>query len=346
MKLTPNDRVMIVAAHPDDETLAGGGLIQHAMKAGAAGRVLMVTNGDNNPWPQRWLEKRWKIGPEERKRWGSMRGNEALAALKTLGFTGETQFLGFSDQGLTEALLKNDAETMDCLCAALKQWAPTWILLPSPADLHPDHNALHVLLQFALKRAGLAPQQLQYAVHCKRRDLIPQPFSLPLSEAECRRKYEAISCHKSQMILSSKRFLAYARREESFFKPASAEAVVSYHPIREAGIQDGQLHLGIKLPVSRRSLFWLVGETNRGESLRWKVPIPFSSGSLSITDCITGATVGRGDAHVAGRLMRFSIPLGTTATADGLALLYVKYHRPSIFLDPSGWRQVPVAVEG
>ena len=44
------DRLLVVAPHPDDETIAAGGLIQSALHAGAAVRVLFATDGDNNPW--------------------------------------------------------------------------------------------------------------------------------------------------------------------------------------------------------------------------------------------------------------------------------------------------------
>ena len=337
MKLSPEDRVMIVAAHPDDETLAAGGLIQHAIKAGAAARVLMVTNGDNNPWPQRWMEKRWRIGPAERQRWGAMRSREALAALETLGFTGKTEFLGFPDQGLSGMLMTNDAAAMNCICAALREWNPTLLVLPSHGDQHPDHNALHLLIQIALLRLGLEVPQLHYAVHCKHRDLIPLPFSLALDEAECRRKRDAIGCHKSQMLLSSRRFLAYARREEDFFKPAPAEKTVAWHPIREASLEGNEIRLGIHLPVSFRSVLWIVGETESGESLRWELPIPVSSQSVPIKDCTTGAVIGQAEAKIDRPLMHFNLP---ATLASRPALVYVKYHRVSVFLDPSGWRQV------
>jgi LmbE family N-acetylglucosaminyl deacetylase len=55
-------RVMVLAPHPDDETLATTGLLQQAVSAGAAVRVLFVTDGDNNLWPQRAVERRWQIG--------------------------------------------------------------------------------------------------------------------------------------------------------------------------------------------------------------------------------------------------------------------------------------------
>src|SRR5229473_1437708 len=102
--LPPTDwkRVMVLAPHPDDETLVTGGLLQQAVAAGAAVRVIFATDGDNNPWPQRVIERRWRITPADRARWGTRRRGEALAALTCLGVPTESAvFLGYPDQGLT-----------------------------------------------------------------------------------------------------------------------------------------------------------------------------------------------------------------------------------------------------
>jgi len=79
------ERVMVLAPHPDDETLATTGFLQKAVAAGAAVRVLFATDGDNNPWPQRASERRWRITIADRARWGRRRRGEALAALASLG---------------------------------------------------------------------------------------------------------------------------------------------------------------------------------------------------------------------------------------------------------------------
>ncbi|MDN5925258.1 MAG: PIG-L family deacetylase, partial [Xanthomonadales bacterium] len=40
---------MVIAPHPDDESLATGGLLQQALAGTAAVKVVLVTDGDNNP---------------------------------------------------------------------------------------------------------------------------------------------------------------------------------------------------------------------------------------------------------------------------------------------------------
>ena len=75
---------MLIAPHPDDEALACSVILQRAVRAGAAIRIVYVTDGDDNPWPQRALERKWRLSASDRKRWGKLRRAEALAALRVL----------------------------------------------------------------------------------------------------------------------------------------------------------------------------------------------------------------------------------------------------------------------
>lgn len=340
---SPSARLLIISPHPDDESLGTGGLIQRMAQSGAAGRVLQVTNGDNNPWPQRWVEKRWNIGAQEQARWGEMRRREALAALEKLGHRGDIHFLNYPDQGLTNGLLRNDCALMESLCSSLKEWQPTCIVSPSPNDRHPDHNALHVLLQIALQRSALAGvRQFQFVIHCQQPDLIPNPAPLHLSEPERLCKYEAILCHKSQMILSRKRFLAYAKPEERYFEPASPQILLQNHPITEAFLYAGALHLSVTTPFGsfcNRGEVWIVGESAKGASVRWRLPLPGSSRKVRLQNTVTGQWQRHASVRMGGGCAQVKIPL---AGMEPLNLLHVKYHRRTIFLDHSGWREVPL----
>ena len=48
--LDAGDRVLVLAPHPDDESLACGGIIQRALARGARVRIVFLTYGDNNEW--------------------------------------------------------------------------------------------------------------------------------------------------------------------------------------------------------------------------------------------------------------------------------------------------------
>lgn len=214
LQLSPLDRLLVFAPHPDDETLATGALIQSALAAGAALRVVLATDGDNNPWPQRWLERRWHIGAAERARWGERRRREATAALAVLGVGVQAvRFLGWPDQGLTDDLMRDD-QAVATLADEIAAFAPTHVALPALGDRHPDHSALHVMLDLALLRARAACVRLDYVVHGEK---APENARAVLAGvADQQRKQQAMLEHRSQIALSRRRLLALAARPERF----------------------------------------------------------------------------------------------------------------------------------
>ncbi len=343
LSFTSQDRIFVVAPHPDDESLATGGLILRAIRAGAAVRVVFATDGDNNPWPQRWVEKRWRIGGEERRRWGSTRRQEATAAVRRLGLPDDAaHFFGFPDQGMTPRLLKADEATVEQLAAELRGWQPTLVVLPSPHDLHPDHNALYILFQTALERAGLSGvRQLHFLVHCRRPDRVPGRVEIVLPEEDRLRKREAILCHETQMVLSRKRFVAYARPVEAYYEPVPAEPTFPGHRVPQAMVANGALALQITLPHRRwagTSLFIAV-ETASGANHRWRLRLPLSTHKARLRDAGTGAPLRWASVRIKGRIAEVRIPI---APVRPLARVFVKLHRRTLFLDDVGWREVPL----
>ena len=224
-----DSRLLLIAPHPDDETLGCGIVLQRAVRAGAAIHVVYATDGDNNPWPQRWIDKKWRLNASDRERWGKLRRAEALAALKVLGVSAcDVQFLGLPDQGLTDLLLHGCSSTRQQLAAIINGWSPTHLLIPSAADTHPDHNALAVMLRIVLSE--LVPDHsriciLPYAIHGQSRAFLncaeqdrsarrPDSSRGEQTHAETATKIRAILCHATQLRLSRRRFLRYASRPE------------------------------------------------------------------------------------------------------------------------------------
>jgi len=82
--LSESDRVLFFAPHPDDEALAAAGLLQRAALVGARAQLVFVTNGDNNVWAQRYVERRWQIAESDRLRWGELRKREVRAAVQAM----------------------------------------------------------------------------------------------------------------------------------------------------------------------------------------------------------------------------------------------------------------------
>jgi LmbE family N-acetylglucosaminyl deacetylase len=172
---------MLIAPHPDDEALACSVILQQAVRAGAAIRIVYVTDGDNNPWPQRALEGRWSLSPSDRKRWGKLRRAEALAALRVLGIRPPNiQFLALLDQGLTDLLLGDCERTLTQITRVIDDWSPTDILAPSPLDIHPDHNAVAVMMRLIFADL-LAPRisQWNYLVHGRSPAFFDRAAELP-----------------------------------------------------------------------------------------------------------------------------------------------------------------------
>ena len=152
------ERLLFLAPHPDDETLAAGALLQRTIARGGRARVVFATDGDNNPWTQRLVEGRIRIRPDDSARFGRRRRAEALAALAELGLAADDAlFLGLPDQAITDLVIAGDGGAVERLAAALRDWRTTLLVLPSLFDLHPDHSALAVLMRLALERASPDP---------------------------------------------------------------------------------------------------------------------------------------------------------------------------------------------
>ncbi|MGN6312790.1 MAG: PIG-L deacetylase family protein [Rhodanobacteraceae bacterium] len=215
----PGACLLVVAPHPDDESLAAGGLIQRALSVGARVHIVFVTDGDNNPWPQRLLETRVRIGARERERWGARRRGEAEHALRELDAErAVVHRLGWSDGGVTWKLVDETAAAIAQWQGLLQEIAPTLLVLPDLADGHPDHSALHVLIELVLNGMPEArrPQCLCYLLH-GRAGLDPsRQVAFELNGTEQARKRGAIHAHRSQMALSRGRMLRWATAQERF----------------------------------------------------------------------------------------------------------------------------------
>lgn len=215
----PGARLLVLAPHPDDESLAAGGLIQRALAYGVPVCVVFVTDGENNPWPQRALERRVWIGPHERGAWGARRRDEADAALRALGAGAvEVIRLGWPDGGVTWRLVDDAAASIAAFRTLVENARPTLLVLPDLADRHPDHSAVHVLLDMALRAlpGAAKPVCLGYLLHGRSHAGLPRRAVLTLNAEEQARKRTAIEAHVSQVALSRRRLLRSAQPAESF----------------------------------------------------------------------------------------------------------------------------------
>ena len=195
-----DDRILICAPHPDDETICCGGVIQQAIAAGAKVKVVYLTNGDSNELAFIVYEKRLTFKKQEFLHMGEVRMQEAIAATKTLGLNeSDLIFLGYPDLGTFKIFSQywdKDKPRMGLFTKAksvpykqnfsfgapyvgesiladlekiLLDYKPNKIFVSHPADVNGDHKTFYLFLQVALLdlQKDIKPSKIYpYLTHC------------------------------------------------------------------------------------------------------------------------------------------------------------------------------------
>jgi len=211
----PFERTLVFAPHPDDESIGAGSLLAHIAHSGGRIHVVFMTNGDNNPWPQRAYRRQWPISQRNRVAWGRLRQREARRALRLLGVPdGCATFLGFPDDGLARILRYERERLTGPVAKIIGEFRPTLIITPSIEDFHPDHRATYRAVLRALFPPEMPkPAVIGYVVHGKPRSSVER---VEVCQSDHEKKRDAVQCHQTQLMLSRKRFLEYAARDEEF----------------------------------------------------------------------------------------------------------------------------------
>lgn len=185
--------LLVIAPHPDDETLGAGGVLLEAAARGQAAWVVFVTSGDAFGWSLKYLWRRLLGDKSAMLDLGRERMNEALAAAARLGVPPErVVFLGFPDRGMqalaaahfgrpyrspttnvqevpySRALRPGapytGAEFEAQLRDLLARIRPHTVLAPGPLDGHPDHRAITGMVRRVMATVAGA-RLLYYLVH-------------------------------------------------------------------------------------------------------------------------------------------------------------------------------------
>lgn len=348
---TSGSRLLLFAPHPDDESLACSVVLQRAIRAGAEVRVVYATDGDDNPWPQRVLERKWRLNATDRRRWGRLRRTEALAALRVLGVNGSaTRFLGLPDQKLTAFLMCGSQSARAQFAANIADWRPTDLLVPSISDTHPDHSALAVTLRLVLSESFSDPLAAgkmaawSYAVHGKSSAFFDRATTIRQSDGEAAIKLRAIRCHKTQLKLSRKRFLAYAGRPERLLKLGARDETIADGSI--ISVLRSPRSLRVKLRLAPKAMrmtdpaLFVLGR-NEGGALRCgTMRVPARSSRIEMVD--SASLDGLVEAQYSGNAFsgQLTIPLNIFSSASAI---FVKLERRSWFFDEAGWLEIPPA---
>ena len=125
---TVHRRVVVLAAHPDDETLGAGGCLRALHRAGAEVTIVVATDGEA-AFPG--------LGAAGRRSLGRSRRAELAAALRAQGLDDlSVRWLGLPDSGLA-----GRADELRAALAPLLADADAY-LAPWSGDPHPDHRAV------------------------------------------------------------------------------------------------------------------------------------------------------------------------------------------------------------
>ena len=197
--LTAADHLVVVAAHPDDETLGLGGVLHRLARAGAWITVVVATNG----------EAAYGGGAAAAETLAGTRRRELDDALAALGVAADVRLLSLPDGGLSA----HDDQLADAISAVIHQRRPgsaqqssrvvvlaTWL-----HDPHPDHAAVGRVARTAAYAAGC--DLWWYPVWMRDR-LDPADHSVPWSQlrtirlepAEVAAKAAAVAAYRSQTV--------------------------------------------------------------------------------------------------------------------------------------------------
>jgi LmbE family N-acetylglucosaminyl deacetylase len=148
--------VVVIAPHPDDETLGCGGAVALLRSLGHSVRVLVMSDGTrSHPNSRRYPPLRLR----------AVREAETIAAMKLLGVeSAQIRFLQLPDG----AIPGEDAQEFNRAVAAcqeyLTQFMPETLFLPYRFDPHPDHRATWQIVHRSLLNLSHHPRRIEYPI--------------------------------------------------------------------------------------------------------------------------------------------------------------------------------------
>lgn len=208
----PCDELIVIAAHPDDETLGAGGLMAHSAALGRPVHVICVTDGAASEPTDTGLAKR--------------RTAELEAAVRELAPHATIQMLGFPDGGTRECR----AEIRAAVEVALGTASPrALVVAPWRGDGHRDHRIVGEVTAEAIDGQVL----LEYPIwmwHWADPDHPDVPWSRMVSVAiDPDRKARALRCFDSQVRGATPMlrpdFLEHFQRRQEVFITTSDDMV-------------------------------------------------------------------------------------------------------------------------
>lgn len=188
------EKILVLAPHPDDETLGCGGTIYLLVKAKKQVKVVFLTSGDKAE-PLHPLSAK-KHGEQHITDYSLMREKEAIKALKVLQVF-DCEFLRFPDRELSAC----SRSALQKIVQILREYVPDAIYSPSPLDLNPDHRAtaaFAIEMHRTMAQSGMAGHLIFYEVTVPLRPNLLVDISTSYG-----RKKKAMKKYASQLKLNN-----------------------------------------------------------------------------------------------------------------------------------------------
>lgn len=215
--LAAYERIIVVAAHPDDETLGAAGLCARAAASGVPVEVVLVTSGEHSH-PLSTTHSSGELG--------DLRRHESRLALDVVAPGAELRHLGLEDGTVAD----HEELVATSVVDLVGNGGSTLLVAPWRHDGHPDHDAAGRAAAAAAHRTDA--RLLEYPVWAWHwSDPADLPWAdvrcLPLSEDERALKATALACHATQVeplsdetgdeVLLHPAFLAHFAHEREIF---------------------------------------------------------------------------------------------------------------------------------
>jgi LmbE family N-acetylglucosaminyl deacetylase len=195
-------RVLVLAPHPDDESIGCGGVLALHARQGDPVLVAVLSDGARGD-PAGFYRGVDYVG---------LRQAQTRAGLGCLGLT-DVEFLSLPDAHLSEV-----AGLPDALGERIGRFRPDVIYAPSPWETHPDHWAAAHALQRALKKLEVRPAWWAYEVWTP----VLATHLVDIGPVWAQ-KQSAIACHASEL-----RYVDYRPH---------VEGLARYRTLHAAGVE-------------------------------------------------------------------------------------------------------------